>query len=117
MEHLGPTITIDTTGVLPLVREAQEFTRPMGRMVQVAAAPLDQMMEVHVVSHVLFNKQLMGAIEGDSIPQEAVPEMIQWWKDGQFPFDKFVKYYAAAEHEQAILDMKGGEAIKPVLIW
>lgn len=51
-EDLGPTITLDTTGVLPLVAQAQEFTRTMGKMVQVAAAPLDQMMQVHVVSHV-----------------------------------------------------------------
>ena len=52
VDGLGTTITLDTTAVLPLIAEAQQFTRPMGKMVQVGAAPLDQMMQVHVVSHV-----------------------------------------------------------------
>lgn len=51
-DDLGPTITIDTTGVLPLIAQATEFTRNMGKMIQIAAAPLDQFFQVHAVSHV-----------------------------------------------------------------
>lgn len=51
-ENLGPTVTLDTTGVIPLIAEAQMFTRPMGKMLQVAAGTPDQKMEVPVVLHV-----------------------------------------------------------------
>lgn len=67
--------------------------------------------------HRLFNKQLMGAIEGDSIPSKAVPEMIQWWREGRFPVDKLVKFFPADKYEEAISEMKTGETIKPVLVW
>lgn len=51
-DGLGPTVSIDTTGVLPLIAEATEFTRNMGKMIHIAAAPLDQFFQVHAVSHV-----------------------------------------------------------------
>lgn len=67
--------------------------------------------------HRVFNKQLMGAIEGDSIPSKAVPEMIEWWRKGLFPFDKFVKFFPAQQMEEAIEEMKSGVVVKPVLVW
>lgn len=59
----------------------------------------------------------MGAIEGDSIPSVAVPEMIQWWRDGKFPFDKLVKFFSADKVEEAIAEMASGATVKPVLTW
>lgn len=59
----------------------------------------------------------MGGIEGDSVPDQSVPEMIQWWRDGKFPFEKLIKFYDADKVEEAVGDMKAGQTIKPVLVW
>lgn len=59
----------------------------------------------------------MGAIEGDSVPSKAVPEMVEWWRKGMFPFDKLVKFFPADKVEEAIAEMKTGGTIKPVLTW
>lgn len=68
-----------------------------------------------LIAYRCFGKQLMGAIEGDSVPTKAVPEMIEWWRDGKFPFDKLVKFFPADKVEEAIAEMSMGGTIKPVL--
>ena len=43
--------------------------------------------------------------------------MVEWYRKGKYPFDKFVKYYKLDEYEKAVKDMKSGETIKPVLVF
>ena len=52
---------------------------------------------------------------GDATPKVYLPKMIQWYKDGKFPFDKFIKFYDAKDVKQALEDMKS-EVIKPILV-
>ncbi|KAF2087647.1 NAD(P)-binding protein [Saccharata proteae CBS 121410] len=54
---------------------------------------------------------------GDADPREFVPQMIQWYRQGQFPVEKLVKYFPAEEFNKALAEMHSGEAIKPILLW
>ncbi len=36
---------------------------------------------------------MMGVIEGDSVPNVFIPQLVAYYKNGQFPFDKLVKFY------------------------
>lgn len=54
--------------------------------------------------------------EGFSIPQEMIPEMINWYKAGEFPVEKLIRFYPFEKVNAAMEAMRRGAVIKPVLI-
>jgi Zn-dependent alcohol dehydrogenase len=116
-EGVGPSITIDTTGVPVLVKAAIEMTRKGGKIIQVGSTPPDFQVELPAFLFMNSGKAYMGAIEGNSISSDFIPKMIGWYRDGRFPFDKLVKLMAVEEFEKGIHEMHTGETVKPVLTW
>ncbi len=60
-------------------------------------------------------KTMVGVIEGDAVPQLFIPELVEYYKNGKFPFDKLVKFYDFAEINEAFEDSKNGSVIKPIV--
>jgi aryl-alcohol dehydrogenase len=60
-------------------------------------------------------KKTLGIIQGDAVPQRFIPQLIELYRAGQFPFDRLVKFYGFREINKAIADAKRGDTIKPVL--
>ncbi|KAH8593674.1 chaperonin 10-like protein [Bisporella sp. PMI_857] len=113
----GASITVDTTGHMPLITDGLEATGSRGQMIFVGVPPLDGTLPVHIISYMQSGKILRGSIEGDVTPSIYIPRMIQWFREGKLPIDKIVKFYPAESYETALADMKNGSTIKPVLIW
>jgi aryl-alcohol dehydrogenase len=63
----------------------------------------------------LNGRTVRGIIQGDAIPQTFLPELIQLYRAGRFPFDRLVRYYDFENIEQAFEDSRQGKAIKPIL--
>lgn len=64
----------------------------------------------------IVGKTVSGILEGGADPQVVIPELIQLWRDGTFPFDRLIETFpldAINEAEEASLT---GKVIKPVLI-
>lgn len=116
-DGVGPTVTIETTGVPALIKSAIEQTRLGGKIIQVGSAPADFLLEIPVFGFMVQGKTYMGAIEGNSTPRDYVPKMIEWYRQGKFPFDKMVKLMKAEEFERGLHEMHTGETVKPVLTW
>jgi Zn-dependent alcohol dehydrogenase len=55
-------------------------------------------------------------IEGDSNPDEFIPELIEHYRAGRLPFDKLIKTYPLSEINQAIADQHAGKCVKVVLL-
>jgi len=60
-------------------------------------------------------RKTLGIIEGDAVPQNFIPKLIELYRRGQFPFDRLVKFYPFRDINRAIADAKRGYTIKPVL--
>jgi aryl-alcohol dehydrogenase len=60
-------------------------------------------------------RKALGIIQGDAVPQHFIPQMIGWYRDGKFPFDRLLKYYDFNEINLAIAEARRGDTIKPVL--
>jgi aryl-alcohol dehydrogenase len=60
-------------------------------------------------------RKILGIIGGDAVPQIFIPKLIELYQAGQFPFDRFVKFYDFSDINRAIADAKRGDIIKPVL--
>ncbi|EEU35100.1 uncharacterized protein NECHADRAFT_44802 [Fusarium vanettenii 77-13-4] len=116
-EGSGSTITVDATGVLPLIQQGLEFTANQGKMILLGVAPMDAGLEIAVVPYMVTGKQIMGSMEGGVYPEDYIPKMIRWYQNGEFPVDELIKFYPVQDYQKAIRNMEDGSTIKPVLIW
>ncbi|TEY54140.1 hypothetical protein BOTCAL_0242g00100 [Botryotinia calthae] len=115
---IGSTITIDTSGIVSLIKTAIDITARIGKIILVGVPPLSAAeIRFDLLSFLRSGKSIVRFLEGDVIPSQFVPEMIKWYKNGEFPIDKLVKTYKAEEFGQAISDMISGSTVKSVLLW
>lgn len=109
----GTHYAVETTGVPPVVRQSLHALRPLGITAIVGVTPK---MEFDVHNDMMAEgKTMVGVIEGDAVPQLFIPQLVEYFKKGLFPFDKLVKFYDFQEINQAFEDSKSGQTIKPVL--
>ncbi|KAJ5120857.1 uncharacterized protein N7515_010245 [Penicillium bovifimosum] len=113
----GVSIAIDTTGVPAVIEQSIQSTHARGKTVLIGVPPMDYMLNIHATTHISSGRAVLGCIEGDSDPRVAIPQMIQWYRDGIFPIDKFVEYFDAEDYSKALDSLKEGSVVKPVLIW
>ncbi len=59
---------------------------------------------------------LQGTIQGHSVPRAFLPKLIEWQRDGVFPYEKLVTTYPFAEINHAFRDAVSGIVLKPVLL-
>ncbi|KAL4803986.1 chaperonin 10-like protein [Aspergillus unguis] len=113
----GVSVVIETTGVPALLKQSIKASKPRGKVVCLGIPPWDYRLSIDLTQYINSGMSIMGCIEGDCDPQKAIPQMIQWYREGQFPIDRLVQCFKATEYEQAMAAMKDGSAIKPVLVW
>ncbi|MGO1769907.1 MAG: NAD(P)-dependent alcohol dehydrogenase [Microbacterium sp.] len=61
--------------------------------------------------------RITWVVEGDSVPQTFIPELIALHKAGDFPFDRLVRTYAFDDLGTAFADSESGEVLKPVVVF
>jgi aryl-alcohol dehydrogenase len=57
----------------------------------------------------------MGIVQGDVVSRAFIPELIELYRQGRFPFDRLVKFYDFDQVNQAMADSESGVTIKPIL--
>lgn len=107
---IGVNYTFETTGIPFIASQAVEALKPLGTAAYVVGAPdLTKSMTFPM------GKKIVSGIEGDAVPQLFIPQLIEYYKQGKFPFDKLVKFYDFAEINQAFADSKTGITVKPII--
>lgn len=61
-------------------------------------------------------RSLKGVLGGDASPRMFIPMLIEFWRQGRFPFDRLLSFYPFAQIDRAFADAASGAAIKPVLL-
>jgi aryl-alcohol dehydrogenase len=113
MTNGGTHYALETTGVPAVVRQACQALRGLGKVGIVGATGE---VTLHIQTDIMSQgKSMIGIVEGDSIPQLFIPKLIEYYKRGQFPFDKLVKFYDLDDINQAFEDSKKGITVKPVV--
>ena len=111
----GVQYSIDTTANPKVFRAAVDMLQTRGICGLIGGAKLGT--EVcFEMTHILFGRTIRGILQGDSVPQEFIPRLVQLYRDGLFPIDRLIRYYPFAKVNQAVDDMKSGKTIKPVLV-
>ncbi|MEE6210071.1 NAD(P)-dependent alcohol dehydrogenase [Salarchaeum sp. III] len=110
----GADYTLETTGVTDLLRQAVDLLRPTGVCGVIGAPPRDETVDIDV-NGLLSGRNIRGIAEGDSVPPEFIPDLVDLHQQGRFPFDEFVTSYDFEDINQAVEDVHDGGVIKPVL--
>jgi aryl-alcohol dehydrogenase len=107
----GVDYAVEATGVPAVVNQSIEACRMLGKIASIGITPS---MEINFPS-LSLGKTLIGVIEGDSVPRLFIPKLVEYYKKGLFPFDKFVKLYNFDQINEAFKDSEMGVSIKPIL--
>ena len=67
------------------------------------------------MNSILFGRAVRGIIEGDSVPQEFIPRLIDLHLQGRFPFDKLITPFPFGDIQRAVKASKEGKVVKAVL--
>jgi len=60
-------------------------------------------------------RKMQGILGGSANPQLFIPLMIDYWRQGRFPFDELITEFAFSDLDKAWQACRSGEVIKPVL--
>jgi aryl-alcohol dehydrogenase len=112
-DGVGAAYGLDTTAIPAVIQNVIGATKFGATIAVVGVGKPDAMLPLALVTGA--GKTLVGAIEGDAVPQVFIPRMIDMFKAGAFPFDELITVYPFDQIEQAIADTKSGVAVKAVL--
>jgi aryl-alcohol dehydrogenase len=110
----GADYSVDTISHAAVVRQALECLASPGVCACVGFQGLSNEMTLDQ-AHLLFGRSLVGVIEGDSVPGEFIPRLIELYQQGRFPFDKLITRYPFERINEAAQAAHDGTVIKPVL--
>lgn len=111
----GADYALETTGVAEVAEQAVETLTQRGTLGLIGAPALGTRASYDINDLILNGRSITGIVEGDSDPKQFIPDLIELYRQGKFPFDEFVTYYDFEEIEQAVEDSESGDVIKPIL--
>ncbi|MFJ2618493.1 NAD(P)-dependent alcohol dehydrogenase [Glutamicibacter sp. NPDC087344] len=110
----GVDYALDTTGVAPVIASLFQATAFGAKIALVGVPRPGSTLDLGLIS--AAGKTVVGAIEGDAIPQTFIPQLVALHQAGQFPFDQLVRTYPFDQIETAIADTASGKTVKAVLV-
>ena len=110
----GADFSLEATGLPRVLRQAVDCLHVRG-ICGVVGAPEHEAEVTLDVNSLLYGRTVRGIIEGDSVADVFIPQLIELYRQGRFPFDRLITFYDLADINQAAADSQSGAAIKPVL--
>lgn len=111
----GVDYSLDTSGRPTVLRQAIDVLGIRGTCGIVGAPPLGTEASFDINSLMIPGRTIRGICEGDSLAAVFIPQLIELYRQGRFPFDRLIKFYEFDQINAAIDDAAKGVTIKPVL--
>jgi aryl-alcohol dehydrogenase len=108
----GVDFVLDTTGRADMLTAAVAALAPLGEVGLVAGGQPDAQVAASALG---LGLKVRGIVQGDAVPQLFIPQLIQMFRVGQFPFDRLIQPFAFDNIEAAFEAAASGEVIKPVI--
>ena len=113
----GVNHALDTTGIPAVIAIAVETMLPHGTLGLIAVPPPEAMLPANMMSMLVRGVIIKYITEGDADPQIFIPQMLDWYRAGKFPFDRLIKTFPFSQINEAAAASESGIAIKPVLLF
>ena len=110
----GVRYAVEASALPAVLREAIEVLLPAGTCILLGSARggTDASFEMPYLQQ---GRSVRGVVQGDSVPGDFIPKLVDYIMDGKFPIAKMVKFYDLADINLAARDSEAGTTIKPVL--
>ena len=110
----GADCAVEATGVPEVVAQSIRAVRRLGQVALLGVGRMDAPLPL-VLGDLLSGAVIRAVVEGDSVPDTFVPQLIDLYREGRFPFDRLIQFYDFAQINEAAHDAETGRAIKPVI--
>jgi len=111
---IGVDYSLECTGIPGVLRQAFDSLCMGGKCGLIGAAPAGAEVGLNM-QNILNGRTLIGVVEGDSVPDVFIPQLIELYRQGRFPFDRMMTFYPFDQINQAAADSEKGKALKAVL--
>jgi aryl-alcohol dehydrogenase len=111
----GADFTLECSGRAEVLRQAIDSLGTLGTCGIVGATREGTEASFNVNDVMIPGRRIMGIVQGDVVSRTFIPELIELYLQGRFPFDRLVRFYRFDELNQAMADSEAGLTIKPIL--
>jgi aryl-alcohol dehydrogenase len=110
----GVRYALETSALPTVFRQAIEALMPGGTCVLLGSASpgTDVAIEMPFLQQ---GRTVRGVVQGESLPQEFIPRLVDLMVAGKFPIQKMIKFYDFVDINLAAAESSSGITIKPVL--
>lgn len=110
----GVRFSLETSALAPVFHEAIEALMPAGLCVLLGSARAGT--EVSFEMPFLQNgRSVRGVVQGDSVPQAFIPQLVDHVVAGRFPIERLITFYDLADINRAAAESSAGKTVKPVI--
>ena len=107
--------TLEATGVPTVLRQAIDVLAPLGVCGIVGAPAPDAEVSMNILTAIVKGSSVVGINQGDAIPRESIPALIELHRQGRFPFHELIRVYPFDDIQQAADAPPPETGGKPVL--
>jgi aryl-alcohol dehydrogenase len=113
----GVQSIFDTTGI-PAVIEAAILAGAPHAALGLVGVPNnpEHGINLNLIQSMMIGLRVYAIIEGDSVPDEFIPRMVELYTAGKFPFDQMITKFPFDQINEAIEAQHQGKAVKVVLV-
>lgn len=111
----GVDYALDTTGLPALILQCVDGLRQRGTAAILGASRPDAVLDIPANELMQSCKTIKGVVEGDSVPDVFVPQLLELHMQGRLPFDRLVTFYDLDQIDQATADAESGAVLEPIL--
>jgi aryl-alcohol dehydrogenase len=111
----GADATIEACGTPGALRQAVDALAPDSIAALVGAPPAGTEEALDVNGLLSTGRIVRGVVEGHSVPQIFIPQLIDLWRAGRFPIDRLIRTYDFDQINEAGDAALAGDVVKPVL--
>ncbi len=111
----GADFTLECSGRAEVLRQAIDSLGTLGTCGIVGATREGTEGAFNINEVMIPGRRIMGIVQGDVVSRTFIPELVELYLQGRFPFDRLVKFYDFEDLNQAMADSENGSTIKPIL--
>lgn len=110
----GADFSLECTGIPAVFRQAVDSLAVPGVCGLVGAAPMGTEVTFDM-NAIFFGRTIVGIVEGQSVPDDFIPRLVDLHARGRLPLEKIVRFYPLDQIEQAVRDTEAGRVVKAIL--
>ncbi len=110
----GVEYALECTGVPKVLRQAVDALAMGGACGLIGASPAGSEVSLDMQT-ILNGRTVLGVVEGDSIPDVFIPQLIDLYRAGRFPFERMIKAYPFDHINKAVEGVEKGKTLKAIL--